>query len=737
MDMMGLAGTSKHITFLLLCQLGASGPGDGCCVEKTSFPEGASGSPLGPRNLSCYRVSKTDYECSWQYDGPEDNVSHVLWCCFVPPNHTHTGQERCRYFSSGPDRTVQFWEQDGIPVLSKVNFWVESRLGNRAMKSQKISQYLYNWTKTTPPLGHIKVSQSHRQLRMDWNVSEEAGAEVQFRRRMPTTNWTLGDCGPQVNSGSGVLGDIRGSMSESCLCPSENMAQEIQIRRRRRLSSGAPGGPWSDWSMPVCVPPEVLPQAKIKFLVEPLNQGGRRRLTMQGQSPQLAVPEGCRGRPGAQVKKHLVLVRMLSCRCQAQTSKTVPLGKKLNLSGATYDLNVLAKTRFGRSTIQKWHLPAQELTETRALNVSVGGNMTSMQWAAQAPGTTYCLEWQPWFQHRNHTHCTLIVPEEEDPAKMVTHSWSSKPTLEQEECYRITVFASKNPKNPMLWATVLSSYYFGGNASRAGTPRHVSVRKTGDSVSVEWTASQLSTCPGVLTQYVVRCEAEDGAWESEWLVPPTKTQVTLDGLRSRVMYKVQVRADTARLPGAWSHPQRFSFEVQISRLSIIFASLGSFASVLLVGSLGYIGLNRAAWHLCPPLPTPCGSTAVEFPGSQGKQAWQWCNPEDFPEVLYPRDALVVEMPGDRGDGTESPQAAPECALDTRRPLETQRQRQVQALSEARRLGLAREDCPRGDLAHVTLPLLLGGVTQGASVLDDLWRTHKTAEPGPPTLGQEA
>lgn len=46
---------------------------------------------------------------------------------------------------------------------------------------------------------------------------------------------------------------------------------------------------------------------------------------------------------------------------------------------------------------------------------------------------------------------------------LVTHSWSSKPTLDQEECYRITVFASKNPKNPILWATVLSSYYFGGN----------------------------------------------------------------------------------------------------------------------------------------------------------------------------------------------------------------------------------------------------------------------------------
>ncbi|GAB1293275.1 Interleukin-12 receptor subunit beta-1 [Apodemus speciosus] len=699
--MMRLPGPSRHVVFLLLCQLGAP-PAEltAAALRKRHTQMKPQGSSLGPRNLSCYRVSGTDYECSWQYDGPEDNVAHFLWCCFVRKNYTHASfsQECCCCFSSGRSRTVQFWEQGGISMLSKVSFWVESRLGNRTLKSQEISQYLYNWTKITPPLGHIRVSRSHGQLRMDWNVSDEAGAEVQFRRRMPTTNWTSGDCGPQVNSG---LSDIHGSSSESCLCPSENMTQEIQIRRRKRLSSGAPGGPWSNWSVPVCVPPEVLPQAKIKFLVQPLNQGGRRRVTMQGQG-----------------------------RCQAQPSKTVPLAKTLNLSGAAYDLAVLAETRFGRSTIQS----------TRALNVSVEGNVTSMRWAAQAPGTTYCLEWQLWDQRRNRTHCTLIAPGEEDPAKMVTHSWGAKPALDQDGCYRITVFASKNPKNPTLWATVLSTYYFGGNASKVGTPRHVSVRNhTGDSVSVEWTASQLSTCPWVLTQYVVRCEAEDGTWESaEWLVPPTKTQVTLDGLRSRVVYKVRVRADTEHFPGAWSRPQRFSFgtrTVQISRLSIIFASLGSFASILLVGSLGYIGLNRAAWHLCPPLPTPCGSTAVEFPGSQGKQAWQWRNPEDFPEVLYPRDELVVEMPGDGGGGTESPQAAPERALDTRRPLETERQ--VQGLSEDRRLGLAREDSPSSDLAHVTLPLLLGDVTHGASVFDDLWKTHMTLELGPPTLGQEA
>lgn len=49
-------------------------------------------------------------------------------------------------------------------------------------------------------------------------------------------------------------------------------------------------------------------------------------------------------------------------------------------------------------------------------------------------------------------------------------------------------------------------------ASVAGTPRHVSVRNhSGNTVSVEWTPSQLSDCPGVLTRYVVRCETEDGA----------------------------------------------------------------------------------------------------------------------------------------------------------------------------------------------------------------------------------
>ncbi|XP_052608559.1 interleukin-12 receptor subunit beta-1 isoform X3 [Peromyscus californicus insignis] len=602
---MGLRGTSLHILiFLPLCRLSASCRAGSCCFEKLPLPpDGASGSLSGPRNLSCYRVSGAEYECSWQYDGSEDNVTHFLRCCF--------GSGRCCYFPAGRSRAVQFSEQAGVPVLSNVTFWVESRLGNRTLKSLAISLYLFHWTKVSPPLGDIKVSRSDGQLRLDWNVSDEVQAEVQFRRRTPTTNWTLGDCGPQNNSGLGVIEDIHGSSSESCLCPSESMAQEFQIRRRQRLSSGAPGGPWSSWSSSVCVPPEPFPQPEVKFLVEPLGQGGRRNLTMQAQvtgpawavvgrgrgerawqrpqvlgstrgwlgmvasschhstgevaaggggiqglcqygscgggvsgegaplasralqaesrspcpSPALqaaqpAVPEGCRGvGPGAQAQ-HLVRVHMLSCTCQRKTSKTVSLGKPLKLSGAAYDLVVVTKTRFGLSPSQTWHLPAQNVSELppgmRTPNVSVGDDGTSVHWAAQAPGTAYCVERQALGPGRSHAHCALIGPAAGGPAATVTHSWSSGPGLHQEGCYHVAVFASKNPEKPLLWSTVLSGYYFGGNTSVAGTPRQVSVRKrSGDSVSVEWTPSPLGGCPGVLTGYVVRCEAEDGEWASD------------------------------------------------------------------------------------------------------------------------------------------------------------------------------------------------------------------------------
>ncbi|XP_047294723.1 interleukin-12 receptor subunit beta-1 isoform X6 [Homo sapiens] len=645
----------------LLSRQGAACRTSECCFQDPPYPDADSGSASGPRDLRCYRISSDRYECSWQYEGPTAGVSHFLRCCL--------SSGRCCYFAAGSATRLQFSDQAGVSVLYTVTLWVESWARNQTEKSPEVTLQLYNSVKYEPPLGDIKVSKLAGQLRMEWETPDnQVGAEVQFRHRTPSSPWKLGDCGPQDDD------------TESCLCPLEmNVAQEFQLRRRQL---GSQGSSWSKWSSPVCVPPVGLvliaenpPQPQVRFSVEQLGQDGRRRLTLKEQPTQLELPEGCQGlAPGTEVTYRLQL-HMLSCPCKAKATRTLHLGKMPYLSGAAYNVAVISSNQFGPGLNQTWHIPADTHTEPVALNISVGTNGTTMYWPARAQSMTYCIEWQPVGQDGGLATCSLTAPQDPDPAGMATYSWSRESgAMGQEKCYYITIFASAHPEKLTLWSTVLSTYHFGGNASAAGTPHHVSVKNHSlDSVSVDWAPSLLSTCPGVLKEYVVRCRDEDSKQVSEHPVQPTETQVTLSGLRAGVAYTVQVRADTAWLRGVWSQPQRFSIEVQVSDWLIFFASLGSFLSILLVGVLGYLGLNRAARHLCPPLPTPCASSAIEFPG--GKETWQWINPVDFQEEASLQEALVVEMSWDKGERTEPlektelPEGAPELALDTELSLE--------------------------------------------------------------------
>ncbi|XP_033052564.1 interleukin-12 receptor subunit beta-1 isoform X8 [Trachypithecus francoisi] len=461
-----------------------------CCFQDPPYPDADSGSASGPRDLSCYRISSAGYECSWQYEGPTAGVSHFLRCCL--------SSGRCCYFAAGSATRLQFSDQAGVSVLHTVTLWVESWARNQTEKSPEVTLQLYNSVKYEPPLGDIKVSKLAGQLRMEWETPDnQVGAEVQFRHRTPSSSWKLGDCGPQDDD------------TESCLCPLEmNVAQEFQLRRRRL---GSQGSSWSKWSSPVCVPPENPPQPQVRFSVEQLGRDGRRRLTLKEQPTQLELPEGCQGPAhGAEVTYQLQL-HMLSCPCKAKATRTLPLEKMPYLSGAAYNVAVISSNRFGPGPNQTWHIPADTHTEPVALNISIGTNGTTVYWPARSQSTTYCIEWQPVGQDGSLATCNLTAPQDPDPAGMATYSWSRESgAMGQEKCYHITIFASAHPKKLTLWSTVLSTYHFGGNASAAGTPHHVSVKNHSlDSVSVDWAPSLLSTCPGVLKEYVVRCQDED------------------------------------------------------------------------------------------------------------------------------------------------------------------------------------------------------------------------------------
>ncbi|XP_007957408.1 interleukin-12 receptor subunit beta-1-like [Orycteropus afer afer] len=157
----------------------------GCCFEDPPYPDMDSGLTSGPRNLTCYRIfNGAGYECSWLYEGPTTGVSHFLRCCFSPGH--------CCYFTVGSATTLQFSDQDGVPVLRTVTLWVESRVENRTEKSSKISQKLYSLVKYDPPLGDIKVSGAAGKLLMEWKTpTHQDGAEVQFRHRTSGSPWKL------------------------------------------------------------------------------------------------------------------------------------------------------------------------------------------------------------------------------------------------------------------------------------------------------------------------------------------------------------------------------------------------------------------------------------------------------------------------------------------------------------------------------------------------------------------
>uniref|UniRef100_G1PNM6 Interleukin-12 receptor subunit beta-1 n=1 Tax=Myotis lucifugus TaxID=59463 RepID=G1PNM6_MYOLU len=657
----------------------ACGTSSRCRFQDPPYQNADSGSAAGPRALSCYRTFGACYECSWEYEGPAAGVSHFLRGCpvFVQP---------CPLYNLHGAQ-IQVGVMDEVSSTHMVRCWMSLLSGPK--KISKISLIVLQKTesiKYDPPPEDIQVSRSAGQLHLQWETpTRQDGAEVQFRRRTPGSSWKLGDCGHQDDAGF-----------ESCLGPLErNWAQEFQLRRRQ-LGPGALQGPWSGWSSPLCVPPEPPPQPEVWLSVKPLGPDGRRPVTLRWQvePTRLQLPEGCRGpESGAEVTYDLHL-HMLSCPCKPQATKTLRLKRALSLSGAAYNLTVVSRNRFGPGPNQSWHVPAHTPPEPGPLNISAGAHGTTMSWPARTPGLTYCIEWQPQGQDESPANCNLTVPQDRDSSGTATLRWSrAAGALGQRACYRVTVSSSAQPRNPTSWSTVLSAYHFGGNASEAGSPQHVSVKVLSpDSVSVDWTPSLLSPCPGVLQTYVVQYRDEDSNQVTELPVNPTETQVTLVGLRAGTAYSVQVRADTATLRGAWSQPQRFRIDVQLpelSGLSIFLASLGSFLSVLLLGVLGYFSLNRALPHLCPPLPTPCASTAVEFPGGQGKQAWQWITPADFQkeEEESLKEALVVTMPCGKGEvadphapsplrgQTELPWGTLEPALDAELCLEDRRQGQ--------------------------------------------------------------
>ncbi|XP_060038304.1 interleukin-12 receptor subunit beta-1 isoform X1 [Erinaceus europaeus] len=621
---------------------GETGPGPGAprmswAAVTGTPPTPDSAGPGGPSAPDCYRVLSVGYECSWEFQGAVAGVLHFLRVCMNESGH-------CCHFPAVNTTSRPFSDQDGVSVLRPVTVWVDTRGPGLALRSPPVTLTLNNWVKYDPPLGAVEVARHGERLLASWEPPDrQEDAEPQARVRVNGGSWELGDCERQQDTGP------RGRRRELCLLPlAAAQAQELQIRRRRR----GPRGPWSNWGHSVCVPQKNTTEPPVDVSLTPMGSGGRRRLTLLRQPPQLG--ELC-----PPPLDYRVALRMRSCCGPTQAAPwLLAPGQALHLllSGAAYDLTVV---RDPDTHNQSTSIVAVPPRGAGVQDSSVGANGVLGRWPGLEQGVTYCMEWRLWAQDGEPVSCTVTQAKNWEPADWANHSRVLAAVAPgQEACYGVSLLASKRPRKLTSWSTVFFTHHFGGNASAAGTPQLRTVGNiSSDSAWVHWEPSPLSACPRVLAGYVLRYWGEDGGQVAEQLVAPTETHVPLYGLQAGTAYTVQVRADTAWRTGIWSQPQRFSTRergiprAQLPVSSIALVSLGSFLGVLLLGVLGSLGLSRAARHLCPPLPTPWASSAIDFPSSHSKQAWLWISPEDCPEEeAPPEEALVVDASWVLGPG---------------------------------------------------------------------------------------
>ncbi|XP_036597229.1 interleukin-12 receptor subunit beta-1 [Trichosurus vulpecula] len=623
----------------VLVQRGGACKNGECCFQELPFWERGSGSVEGPRELLCYRIFPKGFECSWQYDGDPTHVTHFLRCCLRNGN--------CCYLEAGTANQVRFTDQDKVPILQNVTFWVESRIGNRTAVSPKITLALYRAFKFDPPSGEMIISKLHGQLTIKWNTPEkQEDAIAEYRYRTWNGTWEQGDCGAQMNS------DF-----EMCSLQLEGpVAYEIQLRRHKRAS---PTGQWSNWSKSVCIPAEILKIPEVNYTVGKLDDNGKRDLILDWEPEQGKLPPNCMEK----VNFSLVL-RVLSCPCKTRSEKKVKLEKVVQVSGAEYDVIIQTQGTIGPQLSRTFRIPADFnsgfIQDAEYLNISTSEDNMMMQWfSLERKVKIYCIEWYPHVANWTDVTCSLKSVRKERNNRKVTYSWAKDfGIMDPRKCYRINIYASDKPKNPHSWVTVFSVHHFSGDVLKAGPSYFTVKRIIAHEVTLEWNPSPLSQCPGVLKKYVIYCWNEMNNKTIFHYVNASASEYTIGNLSEDTLYAIRIRGDTATTSGVWSEPLEFKLDDKAAHPSpVLLPCVILLVAIVLIVVVICFVLKRVKSFLCPPLPNPSTSSATKFLAGDTKLVRPWVGSSDTVKDVGLRDLLIVEV--------SSPKVEPEVSSEVR------------------------------------------------------------------------
>ncbi|XP_025066114.1 interleukin-12 receptor subunit beta-1 [Alligator sinensis] len=652
--------------------------------REPGWPQDRSGSADHP-DLLCYRrCNRCDLHCSWTATAPLGNATYRFKYCYHSIKNYCTAVEASTMHYTLPFRKLY--------LLKNFTAWAELGSGDRTWRTRNITLQLENAIKLDPPPSKISFSKVNGTLRLQLPRAEErAGKAVVLRREVrhrqgKDTTWTLVECETQED-------DNKESKDEAVTCDlGQTAALELQIRHKTLHWSST----WSDWSQIILVPAELVERPRASYTLGRLGQSGRRNLTLQWQKA--SEEQGN--------VTYTVAVRMLTCGCGEPAAKiTLQDVVELNLalSGAEYSISLSAANAAGCGPAWPLHIPPDPDTEISFLAVSAAGTNTTVQWAAKANGTFYCIEKQLLGDNRRPADC-IQKPFVE------TGTYTETGVLEPRRCYRIAIHGQGPGRS---WATFAATYHFTGTATLDGL-LHITVTEA--SASLQWQELPLARCPGALQKYVVCCAAERDnitACEcralrrpSRWaqrrrqptaglgplasLVPrctkrrgrgqrgkaerrakgsdadheanASVTHFTLRGLQPGTSYRVGIQAVTARAARTCRPQHLFTTKELGSQLSAVKANLWFLAIFVVVpvsATLYHVTRKRAKSLLCPLLPKPGSSEAVKFPAPEMSQAKPQPGFLEPSENIDPTELLVTELVWDK----EVPEASAEtCSL---------------------------------------------------------------------------
>ncbi|XP_019393990.1 PREDICTED: interleukin-12 receptor subunit beta-1 [Crocodylus porosus] len=390
-------------------------------------------------DLLCYRsCNRCDLQCAWRATVPSGNATYRFQYCYhgTKTSCTAVGARTTHY-------TLPFRK---LYLLKNFTAWVESGSGDRPWRTRNVTLQLENAIKLDPPHNKISFSRANGTLRLQLPRAEErAGKAVVLQREVrhrqgKDTTWTLVECETQA--------DDKKSEDEAVTCDlGQTAALELQIRHKMLHWSST----WSDWSQIILVPAEIVERPRASYTLGRLGQSGQRNLTLQWQKA--SEEQGN--------VTYTVAVRMLTCGC-GEPMDEISLQKdvaelNLALSGAEHSISLSAANAAGYGPAWTRHIPPDSDTEIRFLAVSTAGTNTTVQWAAKANGTFYCLEKQPLGDARRPAAC-IQKPFVE------TGTYTETGVLEPRRWYRIAVHG-QGPGHS--WATFAATYHFTGTDREA------------------------------------------------------------------------------------------------------------------------------------------------------------------------------------------------------------------------------------------------------------------------------